>query len=112
MSVDKMENLDQNTSLSDDHTKQNAARSSLPNLKARQARRAKVERRKILTEENDSKQRRSNIAHDTSTTAADPKDHVFSYQEIKDAVECVICLGIPRNPIYQCDNGHILCHIS
>ena len=111
MSVEKMENLDQNTSQSDDQTKQDAARSTLPNLKARQARRAKVERKKISTEENDSKQRRSNIAHDTSTTAADTKDHVFSYQEIKDAVECVICLGIPRNPVYQCDNGHILCHI-
>ena len=44
-----MENLDQNTSPSDEQIKQDGARSSLPNLKARQSRRAKVERRKILT---------------------------------------------------------------
>ena len=42
-----MENLDQNTSLSDDQTKQDDARLRGPNLKARQARRAKVERKKF-----------------------------------------------------------------
>ena len=38
------------------------------------------------------------------------EDHFLSLQEIKDALECVICLDVPKkDPIYQCDNGHILC---
>jgi E3 ubiquitin-protein ligase SIAH1 len=30
--------------------------------------------------------------------------------EIKEMVECSVCFHVPESPpIYQCDNGHILC---
>jgi len=36
--------------------------------------------------------------------------HYLSLETINDILECVICLEVPRkNPIYQCDNGHLLC---
>ena len=44
--------------------------------------------------------------HDTA-----PGDHVLSLEDIQDAIECVICLDIPKNdPVYQCNHGHILCN--
>ena len=37
---------------------------------------------------------------------------LLSLEEIQDAIECVICLDIPKSdPVYQCTNGHILCSI-
>ena len=34
----------------------------------------------------------------------------LSLKSIQDILECIICLDLPRkNPIYQCDNGHLLC---
>ena len=38
--------------------------------------------------------------------------HLLLLEEIQDALECVICLDVPKhNPIYQCDNGHIVCKL-
>ena len=48
---------------------------------------------------------------------ADSKDlvkdcHLLSLDDIQDALECVICLDLPKDdPIYQCNNGHIHCHL-
>ena len=40
----------------------------------------------------------------------DTSRHFLSLQSIQDILECIICLEVPRNdPIYQCDNGHLLC---
>ena len=31
-------------------------------------------------------------------------------EEIQEGLECVICMTIPKqDPVYQCDNGHIIC---
>ena len=36
--------------------------------------------------------------------------HHLLLEEIHEALECVICFDVPkRNPVYQCDNGHIVC---
>ena len=41
----------------------------------------------------------------------DPEKHVLSLEDIQDAIECVICLDIPKNdPVYQCNHGHLLCN--
>ena len=38
-------------------------------------------------------------------------EHYLALHEIQDALECIVCLDVPKNdPIYQCDNGHILCN--
>lgn len=38
------------------------------------------------------------------------EEHFLALHEIKDALDCTICLDIPKNdPVYQCENGHILC---
>ena len=35
---------------------------------------------------------------------------LISLEEIQDAIECIICLDIPKaDPVFQCTNGHILC---
>ena len=40
------------------------------------------------------------------------KRKLVSLNSIQDELECVICLEVPRrDPIYQCDNGHLLCVI-
>ena len=47
---------------------------------------------------------------------ADSKDlvkdgHLLLLDEIQDALECVICLDLPKeDPVYQCNNGHIHCN--
>ena len=47
---------------------------------------------------------------------ADSKDlvkdgHLLLLDDIQDALECVICLDLPKeDPIYQCNNGHIHCN--
>ena len=39
------------------------------------------------------------------------QESLFSINEIEDALECVICLEFPKNsPVYQCENGHVLCN--
>lgn len=39
-----------------------------------------------------------------------PDRKLLSLYSIQDVLECVICLEAPRkDPIYQCDNGHLLC---
>ena len=39
------------------------------------------------------------------------QESLFSISEIEDALECVICLEFPKNsPVYQCENGHVLCN--
>ena len=41
----------------------------------------------------------------------DLEKHFLAFHEIKDALECIVCLDVPKdNPVYQCNNGHILCH--
>ena len=36
--------------------------------------------------------------------------HLLLLEEIQDALECVICMDVPKhNPVYQCNNGHIVC---
>ena len=31
-------------------------------------------------------------------------------EDLRDLIECVVCLEVPNDPpIYQCENGHILC---
>lgn len=41
-----------------------------------------------------------------STAEAD----VVSLNDIEDEIECVICLEAPQSvPVYQCENGHLLC---
>jgi hypothetical protein len=48
---------------------------------------------------------------------ADSKDlikegHLLLLDDIQDALECVICLDIPKyEPVYQCNNGHIHCNV-
>ena len=38
------------------------------------------------------------------------KRKFLSMNSIHDVLECVICLEVPRKePIYQCENGHLLC---
>ena len=38
-------------------------------------------------------------------------EHFISLHDIEDALECIICLEFPKStPVYQCDNGHILCN--
>ena len=38
------------------------------------------------------------------------KRQFLSLNSIQDVLECIICLELPRkDPIYQCDNGHLLC---
>merc|ERR1719367_2295160 len=38
------------------------------------------------------------------------KRQLLSLNSIQDVLECTICLEVPRkDPIYQCDNGHLLC---
>ena len=38
-------------------------------------------------------------------------ESMLSLNDIEDVLECVICLEFPRTtPIYQCDNGHVLCN--
>ena len=38
-------------------------------------------------------------------------ESMLSLDDIEDVLECVICLEFPRTtPIYQCDNGHVLCN--
>ena len=38
------------------------------------------------------------------------EEHYLSLHEIQDALECIVCLDVPKSdPVYQCDNGHILC---
>ena len=38
------------------------------------------------------------------------KRQFLSLNSIQDVLECIICLEVPRkDPIYQCDNGHLLC---
>ena len=35
---------------------------------------------------------------------------LISLEDIQDAVECIICLDIPKtDPVFQCTNGHVLC---
>ena len=39
------------------------------------------------------------------------EDHFLALHEIKDALECIVCLDVPKDdPVYQCNNGHILCN--
>ena len=42
-------------------------------------------------------------------------DTFVSLRDIHDALECVICLDVSKrhsvDPVYQCENGHILCRI-
>ena len=39
------------------------------------------------------------------------EDLLVSLAEVRDALECVICLEVPKNTrIFQCDNGHLLCN--
>ena len=38
-------------------------------------------------------------------------ESMLSLDEIEEVLECVICLEFPKTaPIYQCDNGHVLCN--
>ena len=38
-------------------------------------------------------------------------EHYLALHEIQDALECIVCLDVPKtDPVYQCDNGHILCN--
>lgn len=40
-----------------------------------------------------------------------PKANFEVLKRIKNAIECPVCLSVPRNiPIYRCKNGHILCN--
>ena len=35
---------------------------------------------------------------------------LLSKEDLRDILECPICFNIPREgPIYQCENGHIVC---
>ena len=45
-----------------------------------------------------------------NATSVFHEKQILVLDEIQDALECVICLDVPKHdPIYQCDNGHILC---
>ena len=38
------------------------------------------------------------------------ENKLISLEDIQDAVECIICLDIPKtDPVFQCTNGHVLC---
>ena len=38
------------------------------------------------------------------------EDNYIALHEIQDAFECIVCIDVPKlDPVYQCDNGHILC---
>ena len=29
--------------------------------------------------------------------------------QLQELVECPVCLKVPKSPIYQCKNGHVIC---
>ena len=46
-----------------------------------------------------------------SLDRVDTEQHTLLLDEIQDALECVICLDVPKHdPVYQCNHGHILCN--
>ena len=48
----------------------------------------------------------------TTLDNKDKKRYFLALDEIQDALECVVCLDLPKDDqVYQCENGHILCNI-
>lgn len=47
---------------------------------------------------------------DASTDPIELSDNLIKKEDIKDLLECPVCLRVPRSsPIYQCARGHVVC---
>merc|ERR1719282_1642845 len=59
---------------------------------------------KTMTKEPDSPRK------DASTDPIELSDNLIKKEDIKDLLECPVCLRVPRSsPIYQCARGHVVC---
>ena len=39
------------------------------------------------------------------------KQPIISAEDLKDVLECPVCLKVPRSaPVFQCERGHVVCH--
>ena len=47
---------------------------------------------------------------DASTDPYEQSDNLIKKDDLKDLLECPVCLRVPRSsPIYQCARGHVVC---
>jgi len=75
----------------------------------------KEKSKESLTKSSESKKRSESTDHgspkkDASTDPIEESDDLIKKDDLKDLLECPVCLRVPRSsPIYQCARGHVVC---